>query len=71
MVENQTSRMDRHIARTSGDSDTAFLDNPGQLTYFLQLCTMLSTSLFQDTKRQHTRRCFLRPHSNRLQAPNS
>lgn len=55
--------MDRHIARTAGDSDTDFPNNLGRLTYFLQLCTLLSACLFLDIKYQHTRTgCFRAAH---------
>lgn len=45
--------MNRHIARTAGESDAAFPDNLWQLTYFLQLCTLLDASLSQDIKYWH------------------
>lgn len=54
-----TGRMGGHIARTAGDSDTAFPNNLGQLTAFLQLCSLFSASLFQDIKYRHIRAgCF-------------
>lgn len=54
-TNKETSRMDRHLARTTGDSDTAFPNNLGQLTYFLQFCAQLSASLFRDIKYRHAR----------------
>lgn len=43
MSNKEMCRRDRHLARTAGDSDTAFLNSLGQLTYFL-----LYSSIFKE-----------------------
>lgn len=43
MSNKEMSRRDRHLTRTAGDSDTAFLNSLGQVNYFL-----LHASIFKE-----------------------